>query len=73
LHDARCGHAIASKSWIVMAKAAFNKNKALFYGQLDLNLSKKLVNFYIQSIAVYGTETWALRKVDQKYLESFEV
>ena len=28
---------------------------------------------YIWSIALYGAETWILRKVDQKYLESFEI
>ena len=25
------------------------------------------------SMALYGAETWSLRKVDQKYLESFEI
>jgi hypothetical protein len=28
---------------------------------------------YIWSIDLYGTETWALRNVDQKYLDSFEM
>jgi hypothetical protein len=28
---------------------------------------------YILSIALYGAETWTLRKVDQKYLEHFEM
>jgi hypothetical protein len=28
---------------------------------------------YIWSIALYGAETWTLRKVDQKYLDSFEM
>jgi hypothetical protein len=28
---------------------------------------------YIWSIALYGAETWTLRKVDQRYLESFEM
>jgi hypothetical protein len=28
---------------------------------------------YIWSIALYGAETWTLRKVDQKYVESFQV
>ena len=28
---------------------------------------------YIWSIALYGAETWTLRAVDQKHLESFEV
>jgi hypothetical protein len=33
----------------------------------------KLVKCYIWSIAWCGAETWALRKVDQTYLESFEM
>jgi len=36
-----------------------------------LELRKKPVNSYNWSIAFYGAETWALGKVDQKYLESF--
>jgi hypothetical protein len=53
-----------------MATAAFNKKKLLFAGNLDLrvNLRKKLVNFYVWSIAFYGAETWKIRQVDQKYL-----
>jgi len=33
-----------------MPKAAFNKQKNLFASKLDLNLRKKLVNYYILSI-----------------------
>jgi hypothetical protein len=69
-NDARCSEI---KSRIAMAKAAFNKKKNLFTSKLDLNLRKKLVKCYIWSIALYGAETWTLRKVDQKYLESFEM
>ena len=58
---------------IAMAKAAFNKKKALFTSTLDLELRKKLVKRYIWSIALYGAETWTLRAVDQKHLESFEM
>jgi hypothetical protein len=36
-------------------------------------LRKKLVRCYIWSIALYGAETWTLRAVDQKHLESFEM
>jgi hypothetical protein len=36
-------------------------------------LRKKLVKCYIWSIALYGTETWMLRTVDQKHMESFEM
>jgi hypothetical protein len=70
-NDARCTREI--KSRIAMAKAAFNKKKNLFTSELDLNLRKKLVKCYIWSIALYGAETWTLRKMDQKYLESFEM
>ena len=28
---------------------------------------------YVWSIALYGAETWTLRAVDQKHLESFEM
>jgi hypothetical protein len=53
-----------------MAKAAFNKKKTLFTSKLDLELRKKLVKCYI---ALYGVETWTLRKLGRKYLESFEM
>jgi len=56
-----------------MAKAAFNKKRALFTSTLDLELRKKPVQCYIWSIALYGAETWMLRPVDQKHLESFEM
>jgi len=51
----------------------YNKKRALFTSTLDLKLRKKLVKYYIWSIALYGAETWTLRAVDQEHLESFEV
>jgi hypothetical protein len=54
------------KCRIAMAKAAFNKKRALFTNKMDLELRKKLV------IHLYGAETWTLQ-ADQKYLESFEM
>jgi hypothetical protein len=56
-----------------MKKAAFNKEKSLFTSELDLNLTKKLVKFYIWTIAFYGANTWKLQKLDQKYLVSFKM
>jgi hypothetical protein len=56
-----------------MAKEAFNKKKNLLTSKLKLNLRKKLVNCYIWSISLYGAETWTLPKVEQIYLESFEM
>jgi hypothetical protein len=40
---------------------------------MDLELRKEQLNCYIWSIALYGAETWTLRSVDQKYLESSEI
>jgi hypothetical protein len=39
-----------------MAKAAFNKKRALFTGKIDFELGKKLVKRYIWSFAFYGIE-----------------
>jgi hypothetical protein len=70
-NDARCTREI--KSRIAKAKAAFNMKRNLFTSKLDLNLRKKLVKCYIWSIALCGGEKWTLVKVDQKYLESFDM
>ena len=61
------------KCRITMAKAAFNKKRTLFTSTLDLGLRKKLVKSYVWSIALYGAESWTLRAVEQKHLESFEM
>jgi hypothetical protein len=61
-NDGRCTCEI--KSRIAMAKAAFNKKRALFTSKMDLELSKKLVKCYIWSISLYCAETWTLRAVD---------
>jgi hypothetical protein len=67
--DGRCTREI--KCRIAMAKAAFNRKNTLCTSKLDLNLRKKLAKCCIWSIALCGAEKWTLRKVDQKYLESF--
>jgi hypothetical protein len=68
--DARCTREIKFRT--ATAKAAFKK-KTLFTSKLDLNLRRKLVKCQIWSIALYGAESWALRKVDHKDVESFEM
>ena len=69
-NDGRCTCEI--KCRVAMAKASFNKKRALFTGTLDLELRKKLVKCYIWSIVLYGAETGTLRAVDQKELESLK-
>jgi len=51
-----------------VAKAAFNKKKNLVTGKLELNLKEELLKrCIIWSVAIYGAETWTLRKIDKKY------
>jgi hypothetical protein len=69
-NDARCTREI--KSRIAMEKASTNKN-TLFARKLDLNLRKYVVKCTFGAYFLCGAETWTLRKVDQKYLESFEM
>jgi len=70
-NDGRCTCKI--KCTIAMEKSAFNKKMPHFTSTLDLKLRKKLVKCYIWSIALYDAETWRLRAVDQKHVESFEM
>ena len=58
---------------IALAKAAFNSRRSLLTGKLDLKLKKKLVKCYVWSVALYGAETWTLRKKERNYLEAFEM
>jgi hypothetical protein len=60
------------KSRIVTAEEGFSKKKALFSSKLDLKF-RNTSKFYIWSIALYGAETGTLGKVDQIYLDSFEM
>jgi hypothetical protein len=71
INDARCTHEI--KTRITMAKAAFNGKRHFFTSKLDLNLRQKLVKCYIWSIVFYGAQTWKFQKVDQRYMEGFEM
>jgi hypothetical protein len=70
-NDGRC--TCESKSKISVVKGAFNKKRALFNGEMDFELRKKLVKCCIWSVALCGAETGTLRTVDQKHLESFEM
>jgi hypothetical protein len=67
-NDVKCVREI--KSRIAKTNAAFNKKKKT--SKLDLYLRKRVVKCYIWSIDFYGAETCTLRKMDQKYLESFK-
>jgi hypothetical protein len=70
-NDGRCTCEI--KSRIAMAKASFNRKRALFTSKTDLELRKKPVKCYIWRLVLYGAENWTLQAVDQKHLVSFEM
>jgi hypothetical protein len=53
-----------------MANVAFNKEKTLFTRKLGSELRNKLIECKIWSL--YGSEILIIRRVDQKYLESFK-
>jgi hypothetical protein len=61
------------KSRIAIDVAAFNKKSSIFTSKMDLELRKKLVKWHTWGTALYAAETWTLRTVDQKHLESFEM
>jgi hypothetical protein len=58
---------------IALAKVAFRKKEPLFTSKSDFNLKEKLINSYMWSIALYRAENWTPRKVDQTYLDRFEM
>jgi len=56
-----------------IAKAAFNKNRAIFTSTLKFEMKNMLVKCYIWSTAFCGVEIGTVRAVDQKKLGSFEM
>ena len=54
-------------------KEAFNIKIWLLTSKLNIELRKKLVRCSVWSMALYGSDTWTLRKLERKYLESFEI
>jgi hypothetical protein len=70
IKDGRCTCEI--KSRIAMAKAAFNKKRALVTGKVELGVRKKLVKCYSWSVALYGAEIGTVRAVDQKHWKVLE-
>ena len=50
---------------IAIAKEAFNRKMSLLTSNLNIELKKKLVRCYVWSIALCGSETWTLKKLEQ--------
>ena len=61
------------KQRIAMAKEVFNRKRSIFCGPLEKELRKRLVKCFVWSVALYGAETWTLRRNEQTRLEEFEM
>ena len=68
--DGYCTREIKMRN--VIAKESFNRRISLLTNKLNTELNK-LVNCYVWSIALYGSKTWTLRKLEREYLERFEM
>ena len=55
-----------------MAKENFNRKISIFCWPLEKEVRKKLVKYFVWSAALYGAETWTLRRNDKKRLEVFD-
>ena len=62
--DARCNKEM--KKRIAMAKAAFIRRGELLRGNISKDMKKRMVKALVWRVALYGSETWTLRKEDIK-------
>ena len=61
------------KQRIAMGKEAFNKRRELMTGGMDRVVKKRLIKALIWPVALYGCETWTLRKKEIDRLRAFEM
>ena len=61
------------KERIGMAKGAFDKRRELLKKGFRKGLKKRLVKCLVWPVALYGCETWTLRKAERDKLEAFEM
>ena len=57
----------------MLAKQAFNNRKELLTKQMKKPLKKRMIRTLVWPVALYGCETWTLRKVEVDKLEAFEM
>jgi hypothetical protein len=56
-----------------MAKELFNRKITLLIIELNVEQRKKLVRCSVWNIVLYDSETWALRNLERKCLDSLEI
>jgi hypothetical protein len=56
-------------------KSSIQQEEESFHQQIEVKFKEEttILKCYIWIIALYGAETWTLRKVDYKYLERSEM
>jgi len=69
--DGRCEEEI--KARISNAKDAFSKRKELLTQKMSKAVRKKIVKTVVWSVALYGAETWTLRKEEMRRLNALEM
>ena len=62
-----------AKASIAMAKDAFSKRKELLSRNMSRVVKKKIVKAIVWSVALYGCETWALKKDEIQRLNALEM
>lgn len=71
-NDGGCAQEIRRR--LQQARCAFQKRKSLLTsGNIDLKIRKNLLKIYVWSVAFYGSETWTIRKAEEKKILAFEV
>ena len=69
--DGRCIEDV--KQRIGMAKDAFNKRKELLTKSTSKGLKKRMIKTLVWPVALYGCETWTIKKEVIGKLEAFEM
>jgi hypothetical protein len=68
------GRCIADvKTKIGMAKEAFRKRRELLTRSLNIDIKKRMVKMLIWPVAMYGCETWTMRKEETDRLRALEM
>ena len=69
--DGRCEAEI--KVRIGLAKDAYSRRKELLTKKMSRSVKKKIIKTVVWSVALYGAETWTLRKEDVRHLNAMEM
>lgn len=69
--DGRCNEEI--KCRIAQAKEAFTKRRELLTKGMKRETKKRIIKVMVWTVALYGAETWTIRKSERQKIEAFEM